>query len=244
MKVADIMTTNVVTVDTDATILEAIRLMLQHQISGLAVTDKNGDLAGIVTEGDFLRRSETATQKQRSRLLQFLLGPGKLADEYIHASGRKVSEVMTHSVHTVTGDTSLADAVDLMERNRVKRVPVVKGRKLVGIVSRANFLHALASIVTDVKAATPDDAAIHERLTADLKSQNWAAPGLVEFVVRNGVVNLWGTVLDDRTRGALIVAAENTPGVKAVRDHLVWVEPMSGMVISTGDEGQKQENAS
>lgn len=231
MKIADIMTRSVVSVEPSATILQAIRLMLQNRISGLAVVDKKGDLVGIVTEGDFLRRSETETQKSRPRWLQFLVGSGKLANEYVQANGRKVDEIMTRSLHTVTEETSLADAVELMERFRVKRLPVLQGRKLVGIVSRANFLRALASVAREVNAPTPSDADIQKKLIAELTAQKWALPSMLNIVVRNGVVDLWGTITDERVRPALIVAAENIPGVKSVRDHLAWVEPVSGIVI-------------
>jgi CBS domain-containing protein len=244
MKVSDIMTPSVVSVQPDTTVVQAVRLMLQHEISGLAVVDKNGDLVGIVTEGDFLRRSETGTQKRRSRWLQFLIGPGKLADEYVHAKGRKVEEVMTRTPHTVRGDTPLADAVEMMEKYRVKRLPVVDGRKVIGIVSRANFLHALVSVALDVKAPALDDAGIREKLMAELATQKWVAPGMLNVMVRDGVVDLWGTILDERTRSALIVAAENVPGVKRVVDHLVWVEPMSGMAIVQDDDLPPQARAS
>jgi CBS-domain-containing membrane protein len=168
--------------------------------------------------------------------LQFLIGPGRLADEYVHLSGRRISEVMSSPVHTVTEEALLSDAVDLMERHRIKRLPVVRGRKVVGVVSRANFLHALASMTHDIKPPLKDDAAIRERILAELSAQKWTMPNLINVVVRDGNVDLWGTITDERTRTALIVAAENVPGVKAVRDHMVWVEPISGMVIGPAGE--------
>jgi CBS domain-containing protein len=236
MIVKDIMTQNVISVQPEESITHAIRLMLQHGISGLAVVDKAGDLVGLVTEGDFMRRVETGTQKQRSRFLQFLIGPGRLADEYVHLSGRRISEVMSSPVHTVTEEALLSDAVDLMERHRIKRLPVVRGRKVVGVVSRANFLHALASMAHDVKPPLKDDAAIRGQILAELSAQKWTMPNLINVVVRDGNVDLWGTITDERTRAALIVAAENVSGVKAVRDHMVWVEPISGMVIGPAGE--------
>lgn len=236
MIVKDIMTPNVLSVGPDENILHAVRLMLQHGISGLVVVDNGGELIGLITEGDFMRRVETGTQKQRSRFLQFLIGPGRLADEYVHLSGRKVSEVMSSPVHTLTEEATLNDAVELMERYRIKRLPIVRGRKVVGIVSRANFLHALASVAHDVKPHLKNDAEIRQRILAELADQKWTVPNLINVVVRDGNVDLWGTITDERTRAALIVVAENVPGVKAVRDHTVWVEPMSGMVIGPGGE--------
>ena len=236
MIVKDIMTQNVISVQPDENITHAIRLMLQRGISGLVVVDKTGDLVGLVTEGDFLRRVETGTQKQRSRFLQFLVGPGRLADEYVRLSGRKVADVMSSPVHTLTELSSLSEAVELMERHHIKRLPVVRGRKVVGIVSRANMLHALASVVHEVKAPLNDDVEIRRQILAELANQKWSLPSLINVVVRSGKVDLWGTITDERMRKALIVAAENVPGVKIVRDHTAWVEPVSGLIIGPDTE--------
>jgi CBS domain-containing protein len=236
MKAADIMTHSVVSVQPDATMLQAAHLMLQHRISGLPVVDSDGHIVGIVTEGDFLRRVETGTQRQRPRWVQFLLGPGRLAEEYVHSSSRRVEDVMTQPVHTIGEDTPLSDVVELMERHRVKRLPVLRDHKLVGIVSRANLLHALASLARDIEPTPADDEAIRECLLTELNQQSWAPLGLIDIIVRNGTVELWGTLLDERKRRALILAAENVRGVKGVRDHLVCVEPISGMAIGPPDQ--------
>src|SRR6478609_8172368 len=197
MKVRDVMTSPVISVAPDSTVLEAVRIMLQRHISGLPVIEKGGELVGIVTEGDFLRRAETGTQRRRPRWLEYLVGPGRLADEYTRSHGRKVYEIMTFGALTVTEDTPLDEVVRLMEKRRIKRLPVVRGTAVVGIVS-----------------------------------------------VRDGVVELWGAITDERERAAIIVAAENAPGVKSVNDHLAWVEPMSGMAFSPSDEGMVQAKAS
>jgi CBS domain-containing protein len=231
MKARDVMTTRVVSIEADASVLRAARLMLQNRISGLPVTDKFGHLVGIVTEGDFLRRAELRTERHRPRWLEFLVGPGRLANEYVRASGRKVAEVMTSDVRTISEETPLDDVVALMERHRIKRLPVVRGLRLVGIVSRANLLHALASLAREVKEVPLDDAAIRERLLEELNRQPWAPLSLLNVIVRDAIVELWGSVSDERERQALVVAAENIPDVRGVRDHLAWVEPTSGMVI-------------
>lgn len=243
MKANDVMTREVITIGPDASILEAVRLMLQHRISGLPVVDAVGYLQGIVTEGDFLRRSETDTQRKRSRWLEFLLGPGRLADEYTHASGRKVSEVMTPDVYTVTEDTPLEQIVNLMERRRVKRLPVMRDDRIVGIVTRANLMRALAGLALAERPVAADDAAIRERLVAELKRQSWAPLGLMDVVVKNGVVNLSGAVTDEREREAIRVAAENIPGVSKVVDHLIWIEPTSGMVIESPEDLVAKESS-
>lgn len=219
MNASDAMTRRVITVGPDATILEAARLMLQNKISGLPVVDSKGHLVGIVTEGDFLRRAETGTTRQRSRWLEFLIGPGRLANEYVHSHGRKVEEVMTPAPHTVSEDTPLGDIVQLMEQKRVKRLPVVRGTQLVGIISRANLMHALASLARKMPAPAKDDIEIRNRVLDELEKQPWNPVGL-NVVVQNGNVELSGIITDERERGALKVAAENVPGVKAVHDHL------------------------
>lgn len=231
MKAKDIMTTAVVTVEPDSTVVHAIQLMLQKRISGLPVVDGSGHVVGMVTEGDLLRRSETGTERRRSRWLEFLLGPGRLADEYTHSHGRKVAEIMTAAPITVSEDAPLDEIVRLMEKRQIKRVPVVRGERLVGIVSRANLLHALASLSHEAKPALQSDVAIRDQLLKDLKQQLWAPIGALDVVVRNGVVELWGSITDERERQALIVAAENVPGVKEVRDHIAWLDTTTGMLI-------------
>lgn len=231
MRAADIMTPDPVCISPDASISEAIGVMLERKFSGLPVLDAGGSLVGIVTEGDLLRRTETGTQRKRPRWIEFLLGPGRLASEYVQTAGRKVSDVMTPEVRTVTEDAPLDAVIHLMERHQIKRVLVVRDRKLVGIVTRANLLQALASVAGETKAGPASDASIRERLYAELKNQPWAPIGLINIVVRNGVVHLSGTLFDERHRGAIRVAAERIPGVKGIEDHLVWVDPMSGMVM-------------
>jgi CBS domain-containing protein len=241
MKAKDIMTSPVVTVEPDVAVLQAVRIMLQRRMSGLPVVDKEGGLVGIITEGDFLRRAETGTQRRRPRWLEFLVGPGRLAQEYAHSHGRKVSEIMTPDPITVEEDAPLDDVVKLMEKRQIKRVPVVRGNNVVGIVSRANLLHALASVARETKPAERDDETIRALLLAELAKEPWAPVTLINPVVRDGVVELWGTITDERERPALVIAAENVPGVKAVHDHLAWVDATSGMVLYPSEEGPADE---
>jgi CBS domain-containing protein len=234
MRVKDVMTPNVICIGADEPILKAARLMLQNRISGLPVIDKDGELVGIVTEGDFLRRSELGTQRQRPKWLEFIVGPGRLAQEYTQSSGRKVEAIMTPDPRTIGEDEMLEALVDKMERHHVKRLPVIRSGRVVGIISRANLMYALASLTRDIAAPAAGDLALRDQILAAIGKQDWAPR--INVIVSGGVAELHGVITDDRERAGLIVAAENVPGVKRVRDHLVWVEPMSGMAFPSSED--------
>ncbi|MFI4960934.1 MAG: BON domain-containing protein, partial [Hyphomicrobiales bacterium] len=138
-------------------------------------------------------------------------------------------------VQTVDEVTPIEDIVDLMERRRIKRVPVVCGGQVVGIVTRSNLMHAMVSLARVAQPVAKDDAAIREHLLAEIQKEQWAPAATANVVVHDGVVELWGVIVDERQREALKVAAENVPGVKAVKDHLVWIEPTTGMTIEPED---------
>ncbi|WP_112662758.1 CBS domain-containing protein [Microvirga flavescens] len=236
MRVSDIMALEVVSVRPETPLAEAADLMLRKRISGLPVIDAEGKLAGILTEGDLLRRPELGTDRKRPRWLEFLLSPGKLADEYVRTHGRKVSDVMTRDVITVHKDTPLDKAISLMTERRVKRLPVLQEGMIVGIVSRADVMRALAGNLRE--SATPvsaEDGAIRDAIFARLKAESWAPIALLNLTVKDGTVDLWGSLLDERERNAVRVAVENVPGVTGVRDHLVYVEPYSGSVVYRPD---------
>lgn len=231
MRVANVMTSPVISVEPTTSIADAARLMLAQHISGLPVVAKDGTLAGMVTEGDFLRRAELGTQVKRSWWLELLVSPGTEAEEYVHAHGRKVEEVMTRDVLTTTPDAPLSQIVETMTSARVKRLPVVENGKLVGIISRSDLLRALAAALPSAPVAQTDDARLRAAILGELAKQPWSGSGLVRVHVANGVCELRGTIFDERERMAARVCAENVPGVAGVVDQLVWVEPMSGMVI-------------
>lgn len=238
MQVKDIMTRNVISIGPDESITKAARLMLQNRISGLPVIDLNGELMGIVTEGDFLRRGELGTQRRRPKWLEFILGPGRLAEEYVHSAGRKVDEIMTTDPVTAEEDDSLEKVVDVMERRHVKRLPVTRGGRVVGIISRSNLMHALASFARDTGGRVQqNDSQIRDNIQVVLDRETWAPR--VSVVVNNGVAELWGVITDDRERKAVVVAVENVPGVEQVHDHLVWVEPISGMAFPSAEDEAK-----
>ena len=167
------------------------------------------------------------------------MGPGRLAGEYVDAHAHKVDEVMTRDAVTVGASTDLAEIVQLMEKRRIKRVPVVANGKLVGIVSRADLVRALVHKLTRQAVSQARDAvsdeSIQRRMLEIIDKEPWGPRFSIDVTVKGGVVDLDGAITDERERTALIVAAEGIAGVKAVNDHLVWVEPTSGFVIGADD---------
>lgn len=231
MKASDVMTRDVLTVGRETAVAEAIRLMLDNNVSGLPVLADNGKVVGILTEGDLLRRSETGTERHRPRWLEILMGPGRMAGEYIRTHGRRVEEIMTTDLISVAPDTPLDEVVSLMERRRIKRVPVLDDEALLGIVSRADLLRSLLQALEAPHNEALGDDEILEQILAELAKAAWVPRDGLSITVQNGVVELNGVILEEKEREALRVVAENAPGVRAVEDHLVWIEPVSGTVI-------------
>jgi Mg/Co/Ni transporter MgtE len=194
--------------------------MVDHHISGVPVID-HGKLVGIITENDLLRRVELGTEKTRSRWLQFLTSDDTLLAEYVQARGRQARDVMSTKVVTVPPDAEIARVAETMESHHIKRLLVVKRGKVVGIVSRANLVQALATVAAAPAASAPmDDAKIHDAICLEIKNIAWLpSPVMNNVTVHEGVVHLWGYVGSENERKALRVAAERVPGVKKVRDH-------------------------
>ena len=235
MRAHQIMTRKVITVGPDCSIADAANLMLRNHISGLPVLDKVGDLIGIVSEGDFLRRSEIGTQRKRPSWLQFLTSTGRLADEFVDERGRQIGDVMTRDPVTVSDDTPLDEMVSLMESKGVKRLPVMRNGKMVGIVTRANLLQSVASMAKEIPDSTSDDDHIRSRLLKVYDATDWRPIGL-QVAVRNGIVHLYGLIGDDRARRAAVVAAENIAGVKEVHDHICLVDTWSGYYVESPED--------
>jgi CBS domain-containing protein len=237
MRAHQIMTRPVISVTPETTIVDAANTMLRKHVSGLPVVDAAGKLVGIISEGDFIRRSEIGTQRKRGRFLKFILGPGQQAADFVHEHARKIGEIMTPEPVTIGEDTPLEEIVRLMEKNNVKRLPVTRGDKIVGIVSRSNLLQAVASLAREFPDPTADDDHIRNRVIDVLAKNDWCPFGL-SVIVRDGIVHLSGVITEERSRQAAIVAAENVTGVNKVHDHLCWVDTMSGMYLnSPEDEG-------
>jgi len=236
MNVLHIMSPQVISVTPQSTVHEAIELMLKNRISGLPVVDNDENLIGIVSEGDFLRRVEIGADRKRNRWLHLLLGPGWLAGEYVHSHGRKIEEIMTREPVAVSESTSLEEAARLMEKKHIKRLPVTRGTKLVGIVTRANLIQAIAARGNTIPTLTVSDQEIRTLILNEIAKQPWAPVPLINVAVDNGMVQVFGVVSDGRQEQALKVLIENIRGVKAVKNELTWVNPISGAAILTADE--------
>ena len=219
MRANQIMTPEVITVGADTTILEAANTMLRHHIGALPVVDAAGRLIGIISEGDFIRRAEIGTEHKRGRWLSFLAGADRIATEFAHERGRKVGEVMTPDPLTVAEDTPLDRIVQIMQSSRVKRLPVMRGDRMVGIVTRSDFLAAVARLARGIPDPSAADDRIRSDVMAAIAQASWR-PCRLNVAVHDGIVELNGVVKKDSARKASIVAAENVAGVKEVRDHL------------------------
>jgi CBS domain-containing protein len=219
MNAADIMTSDVVRVSPDTKLTDLARIMLDNRVSAVPV-EQDGRIVGIVSEGDLLRRVETGTERRPS-WLELFTSSHQLAAEYVHSHGRTAGEVMTTQVISVADTTPIAEIAEILESNRIKRVPVLRDGKLVGIVSRANLLQALACRIDAPAAAASDDLTIRQTLYDELRRQPWAiGPMQVNIVVQDATVHLWGSVDDAATHQAIVLAAKNTQGVREVEDHL------------------------
>lgn len=238
MRADEVMTRDPKTIAPGASVAEAVHTMLEARVSGLPVVDGGGRLVGVITEGDLLSRAELGTEKKRAKWLEFLFGPGRSAEDFVHANGRRVDEVMTRSPITVSPAAGLDEVVETMIDKRVKRLPVIEGGRLVGVVSRADVLRALSGAFAAAPAAegAVGDAELVERVKAALMGHSWAPATSLDIRAADGRVELWGSILDERQRDAIRVAVENVPGVVAIVDHMVWVEPFSGTVVGAPGE--------
>lgn len=218
MKARDVMTTNVITVEPNTDVRDIARRLVENRISAVPVVDRDGRIVGIVSEGDLMRRAESETERQPSWWLSLLLLPEQKAINYVKTHGRRAGDVMTRRVISVGDDASLEHIAEILERHRIKRVPVVHGDKLVGIVSRSNLLHGLVARQTGTPASV-DDLAIRAAVEKTL-SDIGVDCRFLNIVVSGGVVHMWGSVVTPEEKEAVRVAAENAPGVTGVRDNV------------------------
>ncbi len=221
MKARDVMVSPVITTKPSASVKEVAQTLLTHHISAVPVIDDAGKMVGIVSEGDLMRRADLGTERHRSWWLAALFAEEEaLAAEYVKQHSKKVADVMTKRLVTASPDTPLGEIAGLLERHSIKRVPIVENGALVGIVSRANLIQALAGDRKALDIPVPD-AALRDKLMAHLKAQPWAHTSLLNVTVNDGIVDIWGITRSEAEKKALRVAAETTPGVRAVNDNVI-----------------------
>jgi CBS domain-containing protein len=221
MRAIDVMVRDVVTVRSDTDVADAVKLLSEHDVSALPVVDEAGNLVGMLSEADLIHRVEIGTEKHRPWWLEAVTGASTLAEEFAKSHGKRVDEIMTSGAISVSEDTPLSEIATLFERKRIKRVPVVKDGKLVGIVSRSNLIQALASVIGRMDQHDETDRQIRLELQSLLQQQSWTDFGSRNITVSDRVVHLWGLVGSEAERKALLALAESVPGVSRVSDEMI-----------------------
>ena len=221
MKARDVMVRDVITIGPRDSVAHAAKLIAQNDVSALPVIDDHGRLVGLISEGDLMNREEIGTEIHHPWWIEAVTPGATLAAEFARSHGKRIEEVMSENVITATEDTSLADIAALLERNRIKRVPIVQHGKLVGIVSRSNLVQALASNGAASTASLDTNRVIREELLSRLEQQRWTDFGSRNIIVSDGKVHLWGLVGSPAERTALIALAEDVPGVTGVVDEMI-----------------------
>ena len=235
MRVKDVMTYGPIGLPETATLAQAAETLLKARISAVLVHDADNALVGILSEGDVMRRSELGSDRKRPRWLEALFSGGRLAESYAHTHGRKIGEIMTRKIVSVTEDADLSVAVDRMLKHGVKRLPVRRGEAVVGVISRSDLLKALVAALPKEDGGHPD-VEIKAAIESELDRLGWAPRASVRVDVHNGAVTFGGAITDERLRSGLKVIAENTLGVTEVHDHMCWIEPNSGIYLPSEQE--------
>lgn len=229
MKASDVMTTKVITVTPSATVQEIAAILLANRISAVPVVDAKGAPVGIVSEGDLLHRVEAGTERHRSWWLDLIADRATVARDFLKSHATRAQEIMTRPVVSISPETPLGEVAALLEKRRIKRVPVVEGGRLVGIVSRANLLQAVAAHKSVAPVATPNDSLLRDRVLGDLRSELADSATHVNVIATGGTVELWGQVETLEEREALRVAAELVPGVQSVVNNIVLHKVFAGL---------------
>jgi CBS domain-containing protein len=226
MKAADVMTTEVVSIGPETSVRHIAQLMLRHRVSALPVLDDDGRLVGIVSEGDLMRRAELGSDRHRSWWLNLVACPEDIASEYVKQHGQRAKDVMTSRIISVDEGASVTTIAAILEEKRVKRVPVLKDGRLIGIVSRADLLHGIATATLDNSAAGDD--AIRRAVRTRIREDTGIRDSALSVTVSGGVVHLWGGLRSTAERRAAEVAANSVRGVGAVVDHTTLLPDLSG----------------
>jgi CBS-domain-containing membrane protein len=222
MNASDVMVRDVVTVGPEDEVSKAVQLLVDHDISALPVVDSEKRVIGILSEADLLHREKIGTEKHRPWWLEAVMPASVLALDYAKSHGRKVSELMSENVVAAAENTSISELANILEKHRIKRVPILNDGKLVGIVSRTNLIQASApSKVEGDQLTDLTDRGIRAAILARLAEQSWTDFGERNIVVTNGVVHLWGLVSSPKEHKALLALAESVTGVREVSDEMI-----------------------
>lgn len=227
MNAKDVMTAKVISVGPETSVTDIARLLVEKRISAVPVVSPDGQVLGMVSESDLMHRPESKTEKRRgSWWLRLFTTSEDFAVDYAKSHGTHASDVMTSPVVTVPEELPVADVARTLEENHIKRVPVLRDGKLVGIVSRANLLHGLATRKqSEPLPSAATDQAIREDIMRTLRGEEWASMSYANVVVENGVAHLWGMAETDAQIKALEIAAENATGVTSVVNHMSRIGP-------------------
>lgn len=214
----DIMSTRVASIAPDMSVRLAAKLMLKRKVSALLVLDSKRRPIGVLSEGDLVHRIELDTRKKGSWWLNLLTPDRDLARDYARAHGRKVADAMSRQVVTITPDTKLPAIVALLDKHRIKRVPVVgEGGRVVGVVSRADVLGAFAKAALAAEGgAALGDAECSAEIRKRLCKESWGDSALVNISVDSGVARVWGVVASRAQHDAVRALCEEVPGVRHV----------------------------
>lgn len=220
MEAMEIMTRDVATVTPEATVREAAGIMTDKRVSGVPVVADNGRLVGMLTASDLLHRVETGTEKRQSWFAKFTANPDQMARQYSKSHGLKVHEVMSRHVISVREDANLSEVAEVLDANKLKRVPVVRGGSLVGIISRGDLVRVLTQVGVGTPVVNSDDATLQRSIVEQIRKQSWLESGYISITVKDGTVEAWGKVPSIDQRNALMVLIEECAGVATIEDHL------------------------
>lgn len=230
MKAQDVMTPTVITVPPDMPVKEVAALMTDRHISGVPVVTPNGEMVGIVSQSDLLHRRELGTELKRKWWLKVFSDPDRMAREYTKSHGLKAQDIMSRHVTSVNEDADLSDVASILDRNKLKRVPVLRDGRIVGIVARSDLVKALSRTPAETGAKALGDGELHKHLSDKIREQPWLETSYFNVVVTDGAVALWGYVGSQDQRRALRVLVEETAGVKSLEDRLVVGFPTMGAI--------------
>jgi CBS domain-containing protein len=221
MNASDVMAQSVLTIRPEDDVCDAVKLLVDHDISALPVIDEAHHVVGILSEADLLHRDEFGTKKMRPWWLEAITPISVLAMDYAKSHGRKVADLMSEKVISASESTPISELATLFERHRIKRLPIVRDGKLVGVVSRSKLIQALASEPAAAQHDERVDRSIKLDILDRLRGQSWTGFGERNIVVANGVVHIWGLVASPQERKALHVLVESVPGVQSIVDEMI-----------------------